>query len=97
MNGRYYGKREIRWHSREKDRLEHIHNRKDKDERTGRNRPDLGNLLGTGSRSVSAELLADSPDLPYGWRKRNACNYWHWRSDGNHLDFWTFSEKLRRE
>ena len=24
MNGKYYGKREIRWHSREKDRLEHI-------------------------------------------------------------------------
>lgn len=62
MNGRYYGKREIRWHRREKDRLEHIHNRKDKDESTGRNRPDLGNRLGTGSRSVSSELLADSPD-----------------------------------
>lgn len=62
MNGKYYGKREIRWHSREKDRLEHIHNRKGKDESTGRNRPDLGNRLGTDSRSVSAELLADSPD-----------------------------------
>lgn len=62
MNGKYYGKREIRWHSREKNRLEHIHNRKDKDESTGRNRLDLGNLLGTGSCSVSAELLADSPD-----------------------------------
>nr|DAI07113.1 MAG TPA: hypothetical protein [Caudoviricetes sp.] len=24
MNGRYYGKREIRWHSREKDRLEQV-------------------------------------------------------------------------
>jgi hypothetical protein len=24
MNGKYYGKREIRWHSREKDRLGHI-------------------------------------------------------------------------
>lgn len=24
MNGKYYGKREIRWHSREKNRLEHI-------------------------------------------------------------------------
>lgn len=24
MNGRYYGKWEIRWHSREKDRLERI-------------------------------------------------------------------------
>jgi hypothetical protein len=31
MNGKYYGQREIRWHSREKDRLEHIQ-RKDKDE-----------------------------------------------------------------
>ena len=62
MNGKYYGKREIRWHSREKDRLEHIHNRKDKDESTGRNRPDLGNRLSAGSCSVPAELLADSPD-----------------------------------
>ena len=62
MNGKYYGKREIRWHSREKYRLEHIHNRKGKDESTGRNRPDMGNLFGTDSRSVSAELLADSPD-----------------------------------
>ena len=24
MNGKYYGKREIRWHIREKERLEHI-------------------------------------------------------------------------
>lgn len=24
MNGKYYGKREIRWNSREKERLEHI-------------------------------------------------------------------------
>ena len=24
MNGKYYGKREIRWNIREKDRLEHI-------------------------------------------------------------------------
>jgi hypothetical protein len=24
MNGKYYGQREIRWHSREKDRLERI-------------------------------------------------------------------------
>ena len=62
MNGKYYGKREIRWHSREKDRLEHIRNRKDKAESTGRNRPDLGRCLSNGSRSVSAELLADSPD-----------------------------------
>lgn len=62
MNGKYYGKREIRWHSREKDRLEHIHNRKGKDESTCRNRPDLGNCVGTDSCSVSAELLVDSPD-----------------------------------
>lgn len=58
MNGKYYGKREIRWHNREKDRLEHIHNRKGKDESTYRNRPDLGNRLGTDSCSVPAELLA---------------------------------------
>lgn len=62
MNGRYYGKREIRWHSREKDRLEHIHNRKEKDQSTGRNRPDLGNRLSTGSSRVPAELLVDSPN-----------------------------------
>lgn len=62
MNGKYYGKREIRWHSREKDRLEHIHNRKGKDESTGRNRPDLGHRISAGFSSVSAELLADSPD-----------------------------------
>ena len=24
MNGKYYGQREVRWHSREKERLEHI-------------------------------------------------------------------------
>ena len=58
MNGKYYGQREIRWHSREKDRLEHIHKRKDKNESTGRNRPDLGHCPGIGSSSVSAELLA---------------------------------------
>ena len=62
MNGKYYGKREIRWHSREKNRLKHIHNRKGKDESTCRNRLDLGNRLSDGSRSVSAELLVDSPD-----------------------------------
>ena len=57
MNGKYYGKREIRWHSREKERLEHIHNRKGKDESTGRNRPDLGHCSGISSRNVSVELL----------------------------------------
>ena len=61
MNGKYYGQREIRWHSREKERLEHIR-RKDKDESTRGNRPDLGHCLSVDSRSVSAELLADSPD-----------------------------------
>ena len=29
MNGRYYGKREIRWNSREKDRLKHIKNKRE--------------------------------------------------------------------
>lgn len=57
MNGKYYGQREIRWHSREKERLEHIR-RKDKDESTRGNRPDLGHCLSVGSLSVSAELLA---------------------------------------
>lgn len=66
MNGKYYGKREIRWHSREKDRLEHIHNRKDKDESTGRNRPDLGHCLSVYSRSVSAELLAGASHRAFG-------------------------------
>ena len=60
MNGKYYGKREIRWHSREKERLEHIHNRKGKDESTCRNRPDLGHCSGVGSGSISVEFVADS-------------------------------------
>lgn len=29
MNGKYYGQREMRWHSREKDRLEHIKNKRE--------------------------------------------------------------------
>lgn len=57
MNGKYYGQREIRWHSREKERLEHIQ-RKDKDESIRGNRLDLGHCLSVYSRSVSAELLA---------------------------------------
>ena len=57
MNGKYYGQREIRWHSREKDRLEHIQ-RKDKDESIRGNRPDLGHCPGIVSSSVPAELLA---------------------------------------
>ena len=68
MNGKYYGKREIRWHSREKDRLEHIHNRKEKDECTCRNRPDLGHCLSVYSRSVSAELLAGASHRASGRR-----------------------------
>lgn len=58
MNGKYYGKREIRWHSREKERLKNIQKRKEKNESTCRNRPDLGHCLSVYSRSVSAELLA---------------------------------------
>lgn len=56
MNGKYYGKREIRWHSREKDRLEHIH-RKDKDESTGRNCSNVGHGVGSCVGNVSVELL----------------------------------------
>lgn len=65
MNGKYYGKREIRWHSREKDRLEHIQ-RKDKDESIRGNRPDLGHCLSVDSRSVFAELLAGASHRAFG-------------------------------
>lgn len=58
MNGRYYGKREIRWHSREKDRLEHIRERKDKNESIRRNHFDMGHRTGTGFGSIPAKLLA---------------------------------------
>jgi hypothetical protein len=37
MNGRYYGKREIRWHKREMERLEHI-----KKERVNKNEKNQG-------------------------------------------------------
>ena len=57
MNGKYYGKREIRWHSREKERLERIR-RKEKNESTRGNSPDLGHCLSVDPRSVFAELLA---------------------------------------
>ena len=66
MNGKYYGQREIRWHSLEKERLEHIHNRKGKDESTGRNRPDLGHCLSVYSRSVSAELMVGASHRAFG-------------------------------
>lgn len=65
MNGKYYGKREIRWRSREKERLERIR-RKDKDESTRGNRPDLGHCPGIGSCSVSAELLAGASHRDFG-------------------------------
>lgn len=58
MNGKYYGKREIRWHSREKDRLEHIRERKDNNESIRRNHFDLGHRPSTDSRSIPAKLLA---------------------------------------
>lgn len=58
MNGKYYGQREIRWHSREKDRLKHIHKGKDKNESIRGNCPDLGHCLGIGSSNVPAKLLA---------------------------------------
>ena len=57
MNGKYYGQREIRWHSREKDRLEHINKRKEKDESIRRNCPDLGHSVGGSFGGISAELL----------------------------------------
>lgn len=37
MNGKYYGKREIRWHKREMERLEHI-----KKERVNKNEKNQG-------------------------------------------------------
>lgn len=66
MNGKYYGQREIRWHSREKKRLERINKRKEKDESTRGNRPDLGHCLSVDSRSVSAELLAGASHRAFG-------------------------------
>ena len=65
MNGKYYGQREIRWHSREKERLERIR-RKDKDESICRNRPDLGHCLSVYSRSVSAELMVGASHRAFG-------------------------------
>lgn len=58
MNGKYYGKREIRWHSREKDRLKHIRERKDKNESIRRNHFDMGHRAGAGFGSIPAKLLA---------------------------------------
>lgn len=66
MNGKYYGQREIRWHSREKERLKNIQKRKEKNESTRGNRPDLGHCLSVYSRSVSAELLAGTSHRAFG-------------------------------
>lgn len=65
MNGKYYGQREIRWHSREKGRLERIR-RKDKDESTCGNCPDLGHCLSVGSCIVSAEPLVGASHRDFG-------------------------------
>ena len=67
MNGKYYGKQEIRWHSREKDRLEHIRNRKDENENTGRNRLDVGRGTRSGTDNVSFELLAGTSHRTADW------------------------------
>lgn len=66
MNGKYYGKREIRWHSREKERLERIQ-RKDKNESTGRNRLDVGRGTCSGTGNVSFELLAGTSYRTANW------------------------------
>ena len=58
MNGKYYGKLEIRWHSREKERLEHIRERKDNNESVRRNHFDMGHRPSTCFGSISAKLLA---------------------------------------
>lgn len=60
MNGKYYGKREIRWHSREKERLKNIQKRKEKNESTCRNRNDWWRSACRGSGDVFSELLADA-------------------------------------
>ena len=60
MNGKYYGQREIRWHSREKERLKNIQKRKEKNESTCRNRHDGWRSACDGSGDVFAELLADA-------------------------------------
>lgn len=66
MNGKYYGQREIRWHNREKERLEHINKRKEKNESIRGNSPDLGHCLSVGSSSVPAKLLAGASHRAFG-------------------------------
>ena len=58
MNGKYYGKREIRWHSREKERLKNIQKRREKNESNCGNRPDLGHRSGVYSCSVPFKPVA---------------------------------------
>ena len=65
MNGKYYGHREIRWHSREKERLERIR-RKDKDESTCGNCPNLGHRPGLDSGNVPVELLVGASHRDFG-------------------------------
>ncbi len=62
MNGKYYGKREIRWHSREKDRLEHINKRKEKNESTRGNCVDLGHRSRPGICNGATQLVAHPQD-----------------------------------
>ena len=62
MNGKYYGKLEIRWHSREKERLKNNQKRREKNESTYRNRHDVGRSACGGSGNVFAELLAGAPN-----------------------------------
>ena len=62
MNGRYYGKREIRWHSREKDRMEHINKRKEKNESVRGNYFDLGHRACHGVCNGAAQLVAYPQD-----------------------------------
>ena len=88
MNGKYYGKREIRWHSREKDRLEHIHKRKEgKDEsnRGNRGRHWVGN--GNYHGNVSFEFL-DRPQYPSSRRcETNMVHHCNFCADVRDLDF----------
>lgn len=65
MNGKYYGKREIRWHGREKERLKNIQKRKEKNESTCRNRNDGWRSACGGSSDVFSELLADASNYAF--------------------------------
>lgn len=86
MNGKYYGQREIRWHSREKDRLKRIHNRKDKNESIRGNRPDLGRNTCSGFGGISDEPLDGASHRTAGWNKRRVVYRHRCRCYGNGLD-----------